>query len=143
MLGAARAFGAKGRPYRNPRRDSGRDARVGAGHGARRTEDAAPLLVPVQVTGEAAERRALVVFAGGRRLAGRRAVDRRLLADEPLRAEDLAGYARLVSGSISVPPVIPGLEGLTTKADGAFTGLSFGLTIGLYATISIYHVSVE
>ena len=36
----------------------------------RGTEDEAPLLVPVQIAGEAAERRALVVFAGGVRVEG-------------------------------------------------------------------------
>lgn len=37
---------------------------------ARGTEDEAPLLVPVQVTDVTAERRALVVFAGGVRVEG-------------------------------------------------------------------------
>ena len=36
----------------------------------RGTEDEAPLLVPVQVTDVTAERRALVVFAGGLRVEG-------------------------------------------------------------------------
>ena len=36
----------------------------------RGTEGEAPLLVPVQIAGEAAERRALVVFAGGVRVEG-------------------------------------------------------------------------
>ena len=37
---------------------------------ARGTEDEAPLLVPVQVADATAERRALVVFAGGVRVEG-------------------------------------------------------------------------